>query len=446
MLTARTLPIPAGGLRATEAERLSRIGRLFIAVLVIVVLEGALRKWVSSSLTLPLVLGRDLIAMLVIFTALSRGLLHRNRRVTLPLLWWSCAVLLWGLLQAVADRSSPLILLLGLRFWLLYLWFAVAAVSAMTEYDYRVAAKTLLWTLLLMTPLVVVQYQSPPSARINAEVDTVDGEVFTAVLGVVRTTGTFSFTAGYSTFMALVAPLVFLMLESPKRRAGQRVLAFLALGGLMIGSIVSGSRGTAILSGGLLVLYLIGNLLLSPGKRKGFVLLSLVTILAILAITLTLFQSAVDTTQQRFEQASEAEDFVGRIMTIFLGEKGFADRLDWLGAGIGQGSNLANYINSDDRTLFALAETETGRTVLEGGWLGYLFVAIKFVIAAIAIPKSALQALRTRRIYPLLIWLVLVLAIFSWSYVGQLSINALFGLLVAFGLLAFKFPHFRLFN
>lgn len=444
MLNAVMLPGAKAG--AASAERLSRAGRLFISVMLIVILEGAVRKWLASSMTLPLVLTRDVLALYAVYYAFSRGHLYQHKRMSLVLLTWSCAVAMWGMLQLILGESNPTLFLIGLRFWLLYLWFACAVAASMTEYDYRVAVKTALWALLLMGPLAILQHLSAPQAFINTEVDSEGGDVFEVAVGVVRTTGTFSFTVGYTTFVALCAPLVLLMLESRKRTAGQRLFSLLVLAAFVAGSIVSGARSTVLFSGGMLGLYLVGSVLLAPGRRKGIALLALVFIVLMLGLFLYIFQGAVEATQERFKVASEAEDMLGRIATIFIGEPEIYKRFTWTGFGVGLGSNLANYVQSGDTSFFTLAETETGRTLLEGGVLGYAFAALKALISIVAVTKASFQAVRTRTMFPVLVWLTIAFAMFSWSYVGQLSINALFSLLFVLGLLTFKYPNFRVFG
>lgn len=444
MLNAAMLPSAGSGVAG--AARLSRLGQLFIAVILIVILEGAVRKWLSSAMTLPLVLARDVLAVYAVYYAFIRGHLHRNKGTSLVLLAWSCCVGMWGMLQLILGESNPQVFLIGLRFWLLYIWFACAITASMTEHDYRVAVKTVLWTLIVMGPLVVVQHLSPPGARINTQVDSQESDVFVVALGVVRTTGTFSFTAGYTTFLELCAPLVLLILESRKRTSGQRLFSLMALGAFLAGSIVSGSRSAILFSGGMLGVYLLGSVFLAPGRRKGIALLAIVFIVLMLGLFLYLFQGAVEATQERFQMASEAEDFVGRLASIFIGEPDVYKRFTWIGHGVGLGSNLANYVQGGDRTVFALAETEAGRTLLEGGLLGYLFAALKIGVVIAGMTKSTFQALRTRTMFPVLVWLAISFAMFSWSYVGQLSINALFGVLFALGLLTFKYPNFRVFG
>ena len=428
-----------------SSTKLTRAGRLLIGVILVVILEGAIRKWVSAGLTLPLVLLRDSLAVYAIYYAFTRGHLHRHKGMSTALLAWSCCIAIWGMLQIVLQESTPLILLIGLRFWLLYIWFAFAVTSSMTEHDYRIALRVVLGALLLMAPLVALQHLSPPGAFINTEIESNDDEVFLVAIGVVRTTGTFSFTLGFTTFMALCAPLVMFAIEARKRTNRQRVLALFIFIAFVVGSAVSGSRSTVIFSGVILFAYIIGNILVAPGSRKGPALISAIVIVLTMGLFLLIFQGAVDATQERFEVAADSEDFVSRLLTMVVGEPGVYEVFTWLGSGIGLGSNLASYVETGDRTLFRLAETEAGRTLLEGGLLGYLYVALKVFVIVAALTKAISLALRTKLVYPVVVWLSIAVALLTWPTIGQLTVNALFGIFVVFGLLAFKYPRLKLF-
>jgi len=445
-VNASTQAINNAGVRATDAERLTRSGRVFIAVVLIVVLEGAIRKWLSSSLTLPLVLTRDALASYAIVYAFMHGHLHRYGIVSRILLAWSCCVLIWGMLQVILGESNPMVLLIGLRFWLLYVWFAFAVTASMSEHDFRVAIKTILWVLVLTGPLVILQSFSPTGARINTEIDS-DSEAFTVGRGIVRTTGTFSFTAGQAAFVALCTPLAVLMFESRKRNAFQRLFSLMVLGAFLAAVVVSGSRGAILFSGGLFGLYLLGSVFFAPGKRRVIALFASVFIVLMLGLSLYVFRDAVEATQERFEVAADAGDAISnRVLEAFVGEPYVLDKFTWTGYGLGMGSNLAAYVQTPDATerVFLLSETETGRVLLEGGLLGYLLIALKTAMGVVGLAKGSLQALRTRRMFAMLLWIALFVSIFTWSTIGQLTINAIFGVMLALGLLAFKYPNFQL--
>jgi hypothetical protein len=439
--TAASLPYAQARHGAT-----TRAGYGFIAVFLLVVLEGAIRKWGVESVTLPLILLRDAIAAYVILHALATGALRRQPEVTLLLVLWSCVVLAWGLLQVVGGVNSPTVLLIGLRFWLLYIWFAVAAAASMNEADYRAAMMVAIWTLILMAPLAVVQYLSPPGARINNQLEGDAEGVFQVVEGVVRTTGTFSFTLGYATYLALMAPLALAAVGARKRTQLQVVFGLLALGCFVIASVVSGSRTALIYSGLMLGVFFFGRFWLARGRAKATALVAVIFGLALVAVLLFAFSGAIDTANTRFQQASEAESFWGRILTIFVGEPFVYDKSTFLGFGLGAGSNLAGFVRTGKNVSdFALAEVEAGRILLEGGLIGYAFTALKVVVVVVGVAKSLRLAYKARSVYPILLWLTVALALLTWPASGQLTAHGLLGLMLAFGLLVFRFPAFELF-
>jgi len=437
VLTARMAPPMA-------RTGLSRTGRLFIGVLLVVVFEGAVRKWGTSAASLPMILLRDLMAVYLIFHAWKSGHLQTFKNQTTVLLAWTCCVVAWGMLQVILTDGNPVVFLIGLRFWLLYIWFGFAAASSLTEVDFRAALLTSTVLLVLLAPLVILQYASPPGARINTEVDSVDDEVFIVIAGVVRTTATFSFTAGFSTFLGLVIPVALAVVAARKRKLTHALFAVVAFAALVAEAMVSGARSAVIFSGAMITLYLIARIVFSKASEKGRALLTLLLALGALAILGVIFQTAIENTQQRFGEAAEAEDFWARLLVVFVGEPTVYDQLSWVGVGLGQLSNLAGYVRTGV-VGFTLAEAEAGRVLLEGGLLGGLYTAMKLIVMFLGLYRSFVIAVRRGIIYPLLLWVSLGLALLTWSAIGQLTANALLGFALAFALAALRYPTLEIF-
>lgn len=418
---------------------LSRAGRIFLAVFLIVVFEGAVRKWLSSSATLPLVLLRDLLAVYLVLYAWHRGYLRRYRKVSTVLLAWTLLVVGWGLMQMVGDESSPTVFVIGLRFWLLYSWFAVAAAATMTEADYRAAVRLAVLIMIVLAPLAVLQHYSPTGATVNRQLDGDEDLVFVAIAGVVRTTGTFSFTSGYSTYLMLVAPLVFALLAARKRTAFQRLFAIGGFSAFVIGSVVSGSRAAVVSAGVMLGVYLIARLVFSKTRDKPAALGAVLMATALVAAFLFFFSDAIMVTQQRFEQASSVENFWERLLAIFIGEPHVLGQFTWLGQGIGAGSNLASSLYRGGAN-FGLAEFETGRIVLEGGLLGFAFVALKLAVVIGGLAYALRVSIVRNAAFPMVMWTTMMVGVLTWPAIGQLSANAMLGLLLGYFLLLFRYP------
>ncbi|MEJ7686828.1 MAG: hypothetical protein WKG52_07490 [Variovorax sp.] len=430
---------------SSRPTALSRAGQMFIAVFLIIVLEGAVRKWASSSSTLPLILLRDLIAVGLVLYAWRGGHLRRQSKIAAAMLAWSCVVFGWGLLQLVGGESTPTIFIIGLRFWLLYTWFAVAAAASMNEADYRASIWTAGILMLALAPLAALQFYSPPGARINTQLEGDEGDVFVAIAGVVRATATFSFTSGYATFLGMVAPIALGLLGARKRTTRQQVFAISVFMAFVVGTLVSGSRAATITSAVMFLAYLFGRLLFSKMRKKPAAAVAVVLALAVAAVFAYVFQGAIGVTQERFEQAAAAEDFAGRVLAILFAGPGIYDAITWLGSGIGYGSNLATYVRTGANAAFALAETEGGRILLEGGLLGIAFSVLKVVVVTLGMAKSIRIAAKTNSPFPMLVWLTASLAIVTWSAIGQLTSNALLGIVLTYALLVLRYPRFEFF-
>ncbi|MDI3383033.1 hypothetical protein ACFPPF_02675 [Xenophilus aerolatus] len=420
------------------AGRGSRAGTLFIAVLLVVVLEGALRKWVSNSLTLPLVLLRDLLALYTIWYALRTGALSFRRLPAQVLLLWTGILVLWGFLQLIVNQFSPAIFVIGLRFWLLYFWFGYAAAVSMTLTDYRRSLWVMLALMIAMTPLVVLQQSSPPGAFINTQIDTDVRDIFVVVAGVVRPTGTFSFTLGFTTFLAMAVPALFCYRQAARHAGPGRRMFVVGFIALLIGTILSGSRSAVVFYLGLLGLALLGSLWFSRGVGKVYATMGVILTVSLMAGAAVLFSDALVATQERFENASQAEDVGDRIVAMLAGEPETHSQITWLGTGLGKGSNLASYFESGERS-FMLAETESARILLEGGVMGVMFMLLKLAVIAAGLFAAWRVAVRIRSSAPILVWLTLALALMTWSTIGQLTVNAATGLLFAQALLALRY-------
>ena len=419
-------------------SRLSFIAKLFIAILLIVVFEGALRKWVSNGLTYPIIALRDGLAAYGVLWALVKGRTRYSPHAFQQLVLFSVALVLWGVFQVLLNGTSLLVYLLGLRFWLLYLWFAFMAGITMSEYDFKAISKVLVLLLIAMAPLAVIQHFLPPTSFWNKQVDE-DSLIFRVTADIVRTTGTFSFTMGYTTFLAMASPFVFLSLDVSAPLWQAKWMPIVAIMALLVATIVSGSRGAIIFFGLLFLIYAFAAMRFAKGRKKGKSLLMIIVVIAMLAASLSIFSRAVDATRERFESAHQAETPIDRLIYTFAPQ----GEIPFLGEGIGMGSNFAAMLETGNRT-FMLAESENARIILEAGLLGVGFVAMKMLIVWRAGRKSLRIAKLTGSVSTLLIWVAVALALLAWPIVGQLTVNALGYLLFGLGIAALRLERIRL--
>ncbi len=415
----------------------STMGKLFVSILFIAVFEGGIRKWISIDYTIPLVLLRDCLAVYGVFWAAQSGEMNLDQK-GLQVLWlWSALVVCWGLAQLMVIQPSPVVFIVGIRFWLLYLWFAYAAAVSLTEDDFRYIMKTILWLLVIMTPLAVTQFFLPPSDFLNKQLDDDQTDVFVVTKNIVRTTGTFSFALGYSTLLAIVNPFVFALLTSDGRFGGNKWVHNVLILALAVATMVSGSRSALLLFGLMIVVYIFTALRYSKEAKKDSTMPRLLATLLILAAVPSVFFNAADTMQERFELAAENENFFERVTHMLIGESAAYEKLTLIGYGIGAGNNFAAVEATGERT-FLLEETEAARTILEGGLIGFAFIGLKLMVILIGLRQSVRIVKSTGHALPLFLWITLAIGLLTWSIIGQLTVNVLGYLLLGLGIASLR--------
>src|SRR6266404_3359813 len=235
-----TIPQPT----MIDRSRIIRwIGWLIITYTVLLMIEGALRKWIAPKYSDPLLVIRDPVLLVIYWLAFRARVFPRN--------WWVNSLFGIGVLSFV--------------FSILFLsqflpWFPIAAI---TFYGFRAnflhlplifliakifdeedVQKIGWWILLGMIPLsllMVAQFHAPPDSFINITAGASEGaEQLTAGGGKIRPPGTFSFISGPVFYCAMaMAFFIYGILA----RATYKTWLLVAGGvALVVAVAVSGSR------------------------------------------------------------------------------------------------------------------------------------------------------------------------------------------------------------
>ncbi|MBC7489107.1 MAG: hypothetical protein H7240_02920 [Glaciimonas sp.] len=422
-------------------KRIGIIAKLFLAVIIIVIIEGALRKWISQGLTIVLVALRDLMAVYAIVLAIKTGQLRFKTTGALVLLGWTVLVMIWSLLQEMVNGPQPFILLLGLRFWLLYLWLAYAAAVCVTEYEFKVISKYLQASLFLMLPLVVIQHFQPPEAFINKQLDD-DSFIFQVAAGIVRTTGTFSFTTGYSCYLSLVTPFMFALASPGLNFWRRKWIPVMSLGTIAAATAVSGSRTAISFLVIIFVVYLISFLFYTRNRSRSSSASLLISVVLIIGSFPYILSGAIDANKERFQGAAEVENFSGRTVEMLVGSSEIYRDFPFWGIGIGKGANAAGSTENQERAFLA-GEFETERIIRSGGVLGVILIILKICVCWLGLFKSIQILGGFGNSLPLMLWVSTTGALFLWTILGQLSVNALGYLLFGVALMSLRFPSIR---
>jgi hypothetical protein len=425
-------------IQANPRRRMPLLKQLFWVYFLLLIFEGALRKWVVPQLSTPLLLVRDPIAIMIIWEA------YRTRKW--PSQWTAVtAVLAVGLVvlavvQMVAVNNPWFAALYGLRSYLLPFPVAFIMGESLDDEDLRKFGLWTLWLLLPLTSLEIMQYSSPSNSFWNA-----GASLGATQLGLggghVRASATFSYVIGPILFIPMAAGFVFYGMADP--RLAKKWLLGAAAVALILAIPITGSRT---------LVYEVAALLLLVGAAALFGVSEFVKSLQMIVILLfvfglvsqlPIFADATNTLSQRFADANEGEggsaqaSIMLRVVDPITSgiEYSFAEN-DLLGIGLGHGANAITKLLTGSVDFLA-GEVEFARIINEFGWpCGLAFMLFRFALAA-GITIRALG--RVREGQPLA-WL-LVPVIFQTVVLGGLDQPTSQGFMVisvAFSLVGIK--------
>jgi hypothetical protein len=347
------------------------------AVLVLLVFEGVLRKWVFPDASEAIYFLKDviLIGAYVNYYGFARNL-HRPhlRNSLLTILIFLASG--WCLFQAWnPSLGSPLVGLFGLRNYLLYIPLIglTPALFDTEEALYRFLRNYLL-LLIPVGLLGVAQFFSPADSFLNVYAP---GETAVATFGVTtnaRVTGTFSYISGYAVYLLVCFSLLIPMLtiSQPPR---WRWLTIVELLLLVVNGFMNGSRG--LILGCILILlgYFLVKIVTQTASTLRLLKQFTVPIVAVAITSVIWFYPAIDAFWQR---TTSNQDIPRRIAGGFLEPLYFFQykELDGFGTGATHQATpaLRRILGLPGGEAIPVGyEAEMGRITLELGPLGFLF-------------------------------------------------------------------------
>jgi hypothetical protein len=392
-----------------ENPTIRNIRRLIWLYFWLLLIEGALRKWVVPQLSNPLLIIRDPVVILIYVLALRARVFPLNGWVfsLAVIAFLSLVVSFLALWPYLPPSRIVLVSGYGFRSNFLHLPLIFLMPRVFRPEDVK---RIGWWTLIILVPmslLMVAQFGAAPDALLNRTASG-EGEMMTSALGKVRTAATFSFVVGVVAYFALATG--FLVWAALKRGVYKNWVLFAAGSALLIGTAVSGSRsvvGACVV----VVASLVAVLFLRPGAVNRFGQVLLVTVVFGFLITLTpVFKEGLSVLSARFTAVAEAEQksiVIGLIERVFDGVaetiRVFPDA-PFFGYGLGIGTNAGAKFLTGQNT-FLLAEGEWARLVLESGpLLGLSFVFWRFGLT-VRVLLLCLQSIRQRgNVLPLLLF------------------------------------------
>ncbi|SKB50817.1 hypothetical protein [Dyadobacter psychrophilus] len=408
----------------------------------LLILEGALRKWVFPSLATPLLIVRDPVAIGVLFLAFREGIFTSNAYTIIALL----VTFVSFLLTLFVGHGDVTVAVYGARIMLIQFPLLFVIGTVFTYEDAIKIGRVLLIISPFMTILMAMQFYSPQSAWVNRGIGgDVAGGGFSGAMGFFRPPGTFSFITGLASFYGFVAIyVVFFWLD--KSRQVNRWLLVVATGCMLAAIPMSISR-TLLFE--VVLAFLFG--LLAASRQPSYIPRMAGTLVAgiILFVLLSnfgFFQTATEAFISRFESADRVEGGLkGTLGDRFLGGMITAvtettEQSLFVGKGLGMGTNAgAKLMTGTNR--FLISEGEWGRIIGEMGLvLGLATILLRVhLIASMTI--NSIRALRSENFLP---WMLIGFSLVNilqgqWAQPASLGFAVLSGGLI---LAALKGPEY----
>jgi len=387
---------------ATAASPVKLLKRLIWLYLVLLLVEGALRKWAAGpSLSNVLLIIRDPVVILIYLVAMSSGRFVFNGYVA------GCLMLAAGTFCAslLAPDSNLYVTLIGMRCYFLHLPLIFVMERTLKEEDIWKIGKFLLWFAIPETLLCVQQFLSPQTALVNLSVGGQLTQGMSGALDKFRPSGTFSFTTGVAALYPLVLAVLLGFLLTRKK-----IPTYLSIAAAVCVAVaipVSISRTNALtcalvlLASGVAVFFLP-----SPPKAILRVVLFL-GVVVLISSWLPHFDEGVAAFSARWSDSTgqDVQGFQTNIVQRFFGDllpsPGLLFDAPVLGVGVGLGTPMAQAFLTGARQ-FALGEAEWQRVILEMGPIfGIAFILLRVSIC-IRLVRLSILSLRRENIWPTL--------------------------------------------
>ncbi|WP_186493472.1 hypothetical protein [Synechococcus sp. A15-62] len=423
---------------------------LLWSYLVLLIFEGALRKWFLPFLSTPLLLVREPIALLALFWAWP---------LLLKSIYWSRVrdIIFIGLIATIltlyVGHRDWFTALYGLRiFWIqLPLIFVFPLVFTVKD-----VLRALWASIIISIPMVILitlQSSTPPSHILNIAVGGTGSSAFDGAGGKFRPSGIFSFTNSVTTFftfsaaslMAVVygtssanSPKIKLNSNKNKYNGLKSLVIILAIISLVVALPVSISRGL-LANYAVVFAATIMVLIFTRSKINSLIVgLFVVYFIATMVLRIPVVQEAADAFSLRWQLAAGAaktdkgnveiveSQLRGRVLGQYTEPFKHRDSYPLLGRGIGMGSNIGA-VRLTGTKGFLLAESSWGKQMDELGlFIGTLFILWRIAISIHVIKISLRESFQHNNRITLILAAASVWGILN----GQLGQSSALGFIV----------------
>jgi hypothetical protein len=362
--------------------------------LVLLIFEGALRKWIVPALDTPLLIVRDPLVIWIYVQAI-RNRLSFNNAFFAPNLFLAA---LTAVLATIFGDGNAFVTIYGLRTDFLQIPLIFLIPQILDRDDVIAMGRFILLVSIPMAALAILQFRSPVDSLVNKG-------AFATHYATVRPSGTFSFIPGLVAYFSFTAS--FLFFGFIQARTYKLWLLVVVTFSLLIASACSGSRSCLLAIGIVAVIAILCVVIRGKGGTGIFVAAALIALLIPVLSTFEVFQKGAAQLTERFAdtaaQGEDAQGMLAREANSMVGPFSDLEDLPFFGHGLGIGTNAAAGMLLGQRAFIG-PEDEWGRLFFECGSVCGLMLCIFRIALTLAIAKSAYDALRRDNLLPILLF------------------------------------------
>ena len=426
--------------RNSYFARLTLLKKLFWLYFLLLIFEGALRKWVAPQLSAPLLVIRDPVSIWIVWEA------YRTRKW--PTKWSApitlLAVIIIGIfsLQITLGDNSLLIGLYGLRSYLLPFPVIFIMGENLDNEDLLYLGRCTLWLLVPICLLSMGQYLSPPNSFLNKGAYT-GAKQISYVADTVRASGTFSFAIGLVEFATLAGAFVFYAMV--RENFAKKWLVWASALALVVIVPTTGQRTLVFQLLGIVLCAALSATMGIAQFGKALRIIAPLLIVFLLASQLPSFNKAMQSMTERFSGADAAEGGSGQAAFLYRTVQPLIDAVDQAsstrnltGIGLGRGSlAVQDFLTGSPDAV--TGEYEFSHELMEmGPAAGTAFGLLKLFLAIVIFGQAISRA---REGDPLALLLYpLVFTTLFYALLEQPSLQGFMVIGTAFCIAAAKHP------
>jgi hypothetical protein len=362
-----------------DNSELTLIKKLIWLYFLLLLFEGALRKWFLPGLSQGLLIIRDPIVVWIYYIAINQGLLSLQNKYIQVLVRWT---LICGFISLLVQ-AHPLTIAYGLRTSLLHFPLIFVMGRVLSWQDVISLGKAFLILALPMTWVVAQQFQADRFDIMNVASGGTGHQMMTSG-DKVRASGTFSFISGIVFYYCFA--IAFIIYGFLHKETFHKSILYLGTGATFLAMVTAGSR--SVIAESLQVFACLGFLAYHRPNEFGKITASTFILLVIgllLYSQIDLFQDGLEFLSMRFEEAANVEGnpieaYFGRYWEIIYSpfrSLNFQSLAGWLGNGIGSGTRAGAALGRG-----VGYELDWNRHIYENGSiLGVVYIFIRVWIA-----------------------------------------------------------------